>query len=236
MSADSLQRNGFVVVPGVLTDLQCESWRQEIKALLTEPSGAAIQGRSSLIVGGRNLQQRWDRWRELQHHPALAQLLNDQLGAAFGLVRILFFDKPPGQSWNLALHRDKTIAVDEHYEPADPYSKPTTKAGVKHVEANEELLKSMVTLRVHLDAMHRDNGPLIIVPGSHHDGTSPGDEVGRDLYCQRGDVLAMKPLLLHGSRACAPDCQDHRRVVHLEFAPANVIKDPYRWHCYDACG
>ena len=233
MTADELDRNGFAIVRGVLTPEECSRWAEQIERLLSEPSSAAIGGPAKSIVGGRNLQQQWSGWRELMRRQAIGDLLTNQLGESFGLVRILFFDKPPGQSWNLALHRDKTIAVDRHHEPPQPYAKPTTKAGVKHVEANESLLERMLTLRVHLDAMHQGNGPLIVVPASHQNRDGKGDELVRDVVCECGDVFVMKPLLLHGSRACRPDCQDHRRVVHLEFAPKGAIESPYRWHCYD---
>ena len=42
---------------------------------------------------------------------ALASALQTALGPGLGLVRVLYFDKPPGQSWALPWHKDLTIAV-----------------------------------------------------------------------------------------------------------------------------
>ena len=43
-----------------------------------------------------------------------------------------------------------------------------------------------------------------------------------------GDVLLMKPLLLHASsKAEAPG---HRRVVHLEFARREMLAEGLRWY------
>ncbi|MCA9140937.1 MAG: phytanoyl-CoA dioxygenase family protein, partial [Planctomycetales bacterium] len=176
----------------------------------------------------------WSGWRIVCAVPAASELLHATLGDQFGLVRILFFDKPPGQSWNLGVHRDKTIAVAEHHDPADPYGKPTVKAGVPHVVADDTLLEQMVTLRLHLDAMHADNGPLVVVPGSHHDRENSDRAATVEIHCDAGDVFVMRPLLLHGSRSTSAGCSDHRRVVHLEFAPAGAIATPYQWYQYQS--
>jgi hypothetical protein len=44
------------------------------------------------------------------------------------------------------------------------------KVGVPHVEAPEWLLEKMLTMRLHLDDMTEENGPLKVLPGSHHSG------------------------------------------------------------------
>src|SRR5262249_56828349 len=107
-------------------------------------------------------------WRQ----PPLPDLLQAVLGPDFGLVRVLFFDKPPGQSWALPWHKDLTIAVRDNRLPSTHFGKPTRKAGVPHVEAPREVLEAMLTLRVHLDDVSEENGPLQVLPGSHRWGTS----------------------------------------------------------------
>ncbi len=88
------------------------------------------------------------------------------LGPEAGLVRGLYFDKPPGASWSLPWHRDMTVSVKQH-GVIGRFKKPTTKAGVPHLRAPFELLSTMITARVHLDAMTMRNGPLQVIPGSH---------------------------------------------------------------------
>jgi ectoine hydroxylase-related dioxygenase (phytanoyl-CoA dioxygenase family) len=146
----------------------------------------------------------------------------------------LYFDKPPGQSWSLSLHRDRTIAVAEHHQPPAPFAKPTVKAGVPHVEASQQLLQRMLTLRLHLDPMNDQNGPLVVIPGSHTNSSDrPEDGEITTIHCNAGDVFVMRPLLSHGSRAAQPNTTLHRRVLHLELAADAQLPPPYRWHHFE---
>lgn len=232
MKPSVLQSDGFAVLPKIISPDRCLQIANELSEILQEADSGSIGAGQGSVVGGRNLATLWPGWREITGHSSVVRLVNDHLGNGTVLVRILYFDKPPGRSWSLSLHRDRAIAVKQHHEPPDPYSKPTRKAGVPHVIANEELLREMLTLRLHLDAMHTDNGPLVVVPGSHRTSSTPSE--ARDvevIQTAAGDLFVMRPLLLHGSRASAATTTDHRRVVHLELAPANALHDPYRWYC-----
>jgi ectoine hydroxylase-related dioxygenase (phytanoyl-CoA dioxygenase family) len=85
----------------------------------------------------------------------------------------------------------------------------------------------MIAIRIHLDDCGEDNGPLRVIPGSHLDGILPDVDIQNrpkgtaiDRVARRGDVIVMRPLILHSSRpATAPS---NRRVVHLEFAAAEL--------------
>ena len=241
---DCLHKDGYTILPQVLSAAECQQAAEQIVAALQSSTGAAIEARQSpavstqhnshlkpqaAVVGGRNLLHSWNGWKALLRKPAVVRLLRSQLGADAGLVRILFFDKPPGKGWSLAMHQDRTIAVRRHCDPLTPFSKPTTKAGVPHVEATRSLLSQMLTLRFHLDAMHSANGPLIVSPGSHRD--RGGD--AKEIHCRAGDVFAMRPLLSHGSIAAAADTSDHRRVIHLEFAPRPDLPGDFQWHDFE---
>jgi hypothetical protein len=90
----------------------------------------------------------------------------------------------------------------------------------------------MLTLRIHLDEMTMENGPLRVMPGTHHAGKATND-LGcgmKTILARRGDVLAMRPLLSHGSSDPIPGTNRHRRVLHLEFAPGGKLPDGYQWH------
>jgi hypothetical protein len=232
VNADQIASDGFTTLVNVMSESECRAMTTEITGLLENRPRDAIESGKGGVVGGRNLIDQWSGWRAIAEKPVVRDFVRTHVGPAAGLVRILFFDKPPGRGWSLSMHRDRTIAVAQHQQPPGPFAKPTTKAGVAHVEASEELLSRMLTLRLHLDQMHEDNGPVLVIAGSHRQTETEGAEI-QTIHCQAGDVFVMRPLLLHGSRASKPDTADHRRVVHLEIAPEERLPGAYRWHRYE---
>jgi ectoine hydroxylase-related dioxygenase (phytanoyl-CoA dioxygenase family) len=162
----------------------------------------------------------------------LSDALTAVLGPEFGLVRTLYFDKPPERTWSLPWHKDLTIAVRENRLPSDRFTRPTRKAGVPHVEAPQELLESMLFARIHLDDVTEENGPLQVAPGSHQTGKSMvlGNAHPQNILVQRGDVLLIRPLVAHCSGRSHPETRRHRRILHLEFAASPTLPDGYAWH------
>ncbi len=195
-------------------------WRATTKQAHCGPAMAAstaretsqLFGRIRLLYGGA------DGWK------ACCAVL----GPRFGLVRVLFFDKPPEQTWALPWHRDLTIAVCNNRLPSTCFRKPTCKAGVPHIQAPRAILEAMLTLRVHLDEVTAENGPLRVVPGSHVDGCE--QRAPATILAGAGDVLAMRPLLLHSSNRSHPETRRHRRVLHLEFAASPELPGGFAWH------
>jgi ectoine hydroxylase-related dioxygenase (phytanoyl-CoA dioxygenase family) len=170
--------------------------------------------------------------RDVWRVEPLPQLLSEVLAPTFGLVRGLYFDKPPDRSWALPWHKDLTIAVRSHDRPSDLFTKPTRKAGVPHVEAPTELLGAMLTLRIHLDNVTEQNGPLKVIPGSHQTGKTLllDGAPTQEILVQRGDVLAVRPLVAHCSGHSKPGTKRHRRILHLEFAAERDLPDGYGWN------
>lgn len=236
---EQLETDGFALFRGVfdVEDVQraLAEWdevhRQHAanEAILASENGPAY--------GARNLLQLWPRVMELTRKPALCNTLQEILGGNAGVVRVLFFDKPPGHSWALPWHKDYNIAVVEHGVEGT-FTKPTTKAGVPHVMAPFSLLSTMLTVRIHLDDVTSQNGPLRVIPGSHRFYATGEDEPGElvAVHCQAGDVLLMRPLLTHSSGHCQPDVKSHRRIIHLECATSILLPDGYRWHQYELLG
>lgn len=118
-----------------------------------------------------------------------------------------------------------------HTGSSESFAARRPKAGVPHVEAPIELLEAMLTARIHLDDVTDANGPLRVLPGSHinRDSGVPDDRSAISIHCRAGDVLLMRPLLYHASASGDPDHREHRRVVHLEFAPSIELPDGYEW-------
>ena len=68
-----------------------------------------------------------------------------------------------------------------------------------HVEAPPAILEQMVTMRIHLDDVTEENGPLRVQPGSHRLSIENIVGAGQCILANRGDVLLMRPLLLHSA-------------------------------------
>lgn len=224
----ALDRDGYVLLPSVFCPEEVAGLIASCRRMLHEAVGdpAVLANKYGPAYGARNLLQLWPEVVQVARKPALAVVLRHVLGPGSGIVRALYFDKPPGHSWTLPWHRDYTIAVKAH-GPIGRFQKPTLKAGVPHVEAPVELLARMLTMRVHLDNMTVENGPLRVIPGSHK---GREDREAVTIYGQAGDVLLMRPLLLHGSGHSVDGTAQHRRIVHLECAPAGPLPDNYEWH------
>jgi hypothetical protein len=230
----SLDREGVAVLADVYTPSEADELSAALVRVLTGRGGddASIRSQEGVVYAARNILRLWPQAATFWRRPALLDALAVVLGPRFGLVRILFFDKPPQQTWALPWHKDLTIAVRNNRLPSASFAKPTRKAGVPHVEAPLGVLESMVTARLHLDDVTDENGPLKVIPGSHRTGKELTLDLAppRVLHARRGDVLLMRPLVAHCSGKSHPDTARHRRVLHLEFAASVDLPDGYAWH------
>lgn len=232
-SFDHFAQYGYVMLPGVFSVPEIDSLAQRLSSALEMRQDVSILQSRGQIYGSRNLLERFPEIASLMRQPSLNAFSTAVLGPDAGIVRALFFDKPPDRSWSLPWHKDRTIAVKRNNLPTELFHKPTVKAGVPHVEAPPSVLEKMLTIRIHLDAMTQTNGPLDVVPGSHlGEGEEHHDPL--ELHAELGDVLAMRPLLTHSSTVSTPGTSSHRRVIHVEAAASAELPDGYEWHSFVA--
>jgi hypothetical protein len=226
-----IDRDGFASIAGVLQPAEIEQLQAELHQALRSPEATVIE-RGGAVVGARNLLQLWPRVASIWRRRPLLALLTEILGPTVGLVRALYFDKPPAATWSLPWHKDLTIAVRDNRRPSSEFRNPTVKAGVPHVEASQAVLQSMLIARLHLDDVTDENGPMTVIPGSHLTGkVMKIDEASaRKILGRRSDVLLIRPLVAHNSLGSRPGNQAHRRTLHLEFAACRVLPDGYEWH------
>lgn len=231
-----LDRDGYTLLARVYSAEEVRDAVERLADCLQKlpPSSASVRSRHDRVYALRNLLELFPDAKEIWNRRPLTELLGDVLGDKAGLVRGLFFDKPPEMSWSLPWHKDLTIAVRDNRLHASGFRHPTRKAGVPHVEAPKGILDSMLTLRIHLDDATEENGALRVMPGSHRsaEASDEPESVGTLITAQAGDVLAMRPLLSHCSGASRPDTLRHRRVIHLEFAAHPELPGGYEWHYF----
>jgi hypothetical protein len=154
-------------------------------------------------------------------------------GATARPVRAILFDKNSERNWPLAWHQDRAIAVRTRIN-VPGYGPWTRKAGVEHVAPPSDLLRKMLTMRIHLDDVPADNAPLLIAVGSHRAGVireADLDAVVRasvvhPCTAARGDVWLYRTLILHASeRAAMPS---RRRVLQVDYSP-DELPDGLEW-------
>jgi ectoine hydroxylase-related dioxygenase (phytanoyl-CoA dioxygenase family) len=217
-----IDRDGFAVCPGVLTECSCLELQHDVDKLLEE-SPAGVRGLAAKVHGIGDLAQ----------SASVRSLVDPVLGANAQLVRSILFNKSDETNWQVAWHQDLAIAVTEKVE-VEGYSSWSVKEGVPHVHPPEEILQQMLTVRLHLDAADETNGALWVSPRSHRFGRLRAAEAaavaernGKHLCVVRaGGALLMRPLILHASRKATTSLP--RRVVHLEFAGAELPR-PLAW-------
>lgn len=158
---------------------------------------------------------------------SIGKIAEAAVGRAARPVRAILLDKSETANWSLGWHQDRTIAVRERAE-ASGFGPWTVKQGILHVQPPFEIIAAMATLRVHLDAVPDDNGPLLIALGSHRFGRIAESEIGdvvsrcETLACEAeaGDVWLYATPILHASEAAKSP--NRRRVLQVDYAAIDL--------------
>lgn len=230
---EQLEKQGWLLLQHVFDDDELERLRALVAELATRVD-VGVRKRDEAVYAARNVLQLVPEVVHAWKVPRLTALLSDVLGENAGLVRALFFDKPPEQTWALPWHKDLLIAIASDSVPTTGYSKPRNRAGTLHTEPPVEVLESMLTLRIHLDAMTLENGPLEVLSGSHTSGKDlqMAEFARHTVTSAAGDVFVMRPLLVHASGRSIPGATMHRRVLHLEFSGMKQLPHGVHWNTF----
>ncbi|TWT49891.1 Phytanoyl-CoA dioxygenase (PhyH) [Thalassoglobus neptunius] len=228
-----IDESGWELIPGAYGPEHLSRISESLERIVNLQDSAVRQS-DGAVYAARNVLQLVPNLPELWPARVIVQRLKDVLGPRCGLVRALYFDKPPQQTWALPWHKDLLIAIESGSPKAENYSRPRLRAGVLHTEPPIEVLQSMLTVRIHLDPTTETNGCLRVLSGSHQSGKEliiDGYPM-KSIHSRPGDVLLMRPLLVHASGRSKPECQDHRRILHLEFAAHEQLPAGVRWHTF----
>lgn len=230
---EELARDGYTLLAEVYSGNEMDRVKKQLAdAFDANCDGSAMRATAGSVFAARNVLALWPPVTQLWRKSPLPELLTQILGPQFGLVRVLFFDKPPEESWALPWHNDLAIAVKNNQLPSARFTKPTRKGGVGHVQAPDSVLANMLAARIHLDDATEDNGPLKVIPGSHRAGNygSATERTPHTVIARSGDVLLIRPLVSHCSNKSRADTDMHRRILHLEFSADRQLPDGYEWH------
>jgi hypothetical protein len=218
MNAD-IRRDGFALIGGVVA----ASEQKALRVALGDVNGAGRRGLLAL-----------PEVAALARSSMFLDLVRAHLPAEPEPVRAIYFDKSPTTNWRVAWHQDLTLAVRTAAE-VPGFGPWSMKDGIPHVQPPVEMLERMITVRLHLDDADESNGALRVIPGSHRRGRLSAAQIQSlrrewpEFLCRAraGDVLLMRPLLLHASGRSSS--HTHRRVLHIEYA-GFALPDNLAWN------
>lgn len=210
MNAEAFVSQGYAIAPGALAPGACEAIANCARVAATSSGVRSLLGKPWCASLANRLRQ----------HNALACLIP----VGHVAVQCTYFEKSAAHNWLVPIHQDLSIPVAERVVGADLQGW-STKDGAVFVRAPLALLENLLAVRVHLDVIGANDGPLRVVPGSHTLGViSPEDAVRlreerSEVAClsDQGATLVMRPLLLHASSKCGD--RSRRRVLHFVFGP-----------------
>jgi len=216
---DEVAVRGFVIARRVVQREQLD----ELIDLCLQSKEQNQTRRGESVFGIRHLLNVVPRLHEIVASSPFIELARAVLGEEARPVKGVYFDKTPQANWPVPWHQDATITVREHRDVAGFEMRPV-KDGVVHALPPVELSEKMLALRIHLDDAEVDHGALRVIPGSHREGRLDKNQTDRwlsgisEVVCSvaAGDVMLMRPLLLHASSPCRRP--EHRRVIQIEYA------------------
>lgn len=201
--------NGYAVIENVISDGLILEIEQQLAAL---SNGGA--GTRNLLAKGwcKQLSQ------SLSEHPLISLLLPKSAVA----VQCTYFRKSVTRNWLVPLHQDYVIPLEERFS-APEWTMWSIKEGVHYARPPNEVLESMVAVRVHLEANTAENGLLQVVPGSHLSGLISGARI--ECPVSKGGALVMRPLVFHASSKII---KGQRRVLHFLYGSFQ-LPNPAKW-------
>ena len=219
-NAESLARRGTATLPSGLEEGLLARVSDTLDAALAGGPGARGLLRDGTVREAAD---------ELRHRLTAAGWLREGAPA----VQAIAFNKTPGANWKVAWHQDRQFPFSERVE-AEGCTGWSRKDGTDYAEPPRSVLEGLLAVRLHLDPCGPENGPLRVLPGSHREGVLDDasthhrqQEAAEETLCaELGDVILMRPLLLHASSASSRPV--NRRVLHFVFAEA-PLPAPARW-------
>lgn len=225
---DIYDANGLDLIPGFSSADQITRLHDEFDRLATQDDNAA---RGEWVYGIRGVLKKSAPARAWTQSDDVRAVVEGVIGKRARAIRGVFFDKRPDANWPLPWHQDRTAAFEGTLRP-EGFTNWTTKQGVNHAELPLDYLRSMITLRLHLDDCDADTGAIHVLKGAHRDIAPQrvladlGRAGGAPVPMKAGDLMAISPLTPHASYRVTRECR--RRILHVEFC-ARTLPEGLDW-------
>jgi phytanoyl-CoA hydroxylase len=236
---DAYEADGYLRIPDLFTDAELASWRDRLQQLASgsaERSEGMLVMRDVMVARGAVVPDARERgiakvqdfqndpvlWRYAVH-PRLVDCIESLIGADLASIHTMAINKPPGVDGRHPLHQDLL------YFPFRPAER-------------------IVAAWTALETCTRENGCLVVVPGSHREGLLPHENpdweylntgyfgacgVGPHpervhLEMETGETVLFHPLLLHGSGRNRSDGFRRSISAHYASAACRFLDDGFR--------
>lgn len=203
------QTKGFLVVPKILSETVIQEVSQHCDKL------------SYSKAGTRNLlNQEW--CQQIVSKVSEQLKVKGLMPGSLIPVQCTYFEKSIDNNWLVALHRDSFIPVKKRID-ATEWTKWSVKEEINYVQPPQQVLNSLIAVRIHLEKNDTENGPLEVISGSHNMENTNGSRI----VCSvpKGGALVLHPMLLHASSKMR---LGKRRVLHFLFGP-EFLPDDAEW-------
>ncbi|SHF14334.1 phytanoyl-CoA dioxygenase family protein [Chryseobacterium takakiae] len=225
---NAIQENGFTVINNVFSEQEIRKIGEIIQNIDTSKETFR---KSDDLFAIRQFLKEIPQVRELVFNENIKDIITEIFGEKYIVVKSIYFDKPEKSNWYVAYHQDLTISVDKKADISG-FGPWTTKQNQFAVQPPIEILENIFTIRIHLDATDEYNGALKVIPKSHAKGIYRPEtidwSVETETICnvEKGGIMIMKPLLLHGSNRTTNGKK--RRVIHIEFSDKE-LPEKLKW-------
>lgn len=213
-----IEKYGFSVINEVFSDAEVA---QIIHVLDNIDTSKENFRKSEDLFAIRQFLKEVPEIKNLIFNDNIKTIIREIFGDRYFVVKSIYFDKPETSNWYVAYHQDLTISVDKKLELSG-FGPWTTKQNQFAVQPPLNILENIYTIRIHLDETDENNGALKVVPESHVKGIYRPETIDwtveTEEICKvnKGGVMLMKPLTLHGSNRTTNGKK--RRVIHIEFS------------------
>lgn len=222
-----LEELGYTIIEEIYSITEIE----KINALISAKTISKDTFRKSEdLFAIRQFLKEFPSIRDVIFNQKLKSIIKNILGCDYFIVKSLYFDKPKKSNWFVAYHQDLTISVDKKIN-IDGYGPWTIKQNQFSVQPPINILKSIYTIRIHLDDADINNGALKVIPKSHLHGVYKKDKKDSEnedvCAVKKGGIMMMRPLLFHSSSRTTNEKQ--RRVIHIELSNLNNLGKNLNW-------